>query len=114
MKTSVQIANELFSNLRNGGGTVWLSTEYSTGYVVALPNHELRIDNACLRPNVLQFYVENLLQPGSDGVGFWVDGDKTYIDSVIHVSNRDVALQLGRDYNQLAVYCLDTNEVTEL
>ena len=112
-----KLANELYRQMTaNGGGTVWLSTEYSTGYVVALPSRELRVSDYLAKPSLIQYYIENLVQPGSDGIGIWnnTDESKVYIDSVLHVNDYNTAVKLGREFNQLAIYCLDTNEVIDL
>jgi len=116
-KTSVNLAANLYDQMTtNGGGTVWLSTEYSTGYVVALPSRELRVSDYLAKPSLIQYYIETLVQPGADGVGIWnnTEEEKVYIDSVLHVNDYNVAVKLGREYNQLAIYCLDTNEVINL
>jgi hypothetical protein len=99
------------------GGTFWLGHEsFKTGYVLALPNNELRIDLDCVGQSLFEFYQHACLDLNADGLGWWFNADenKLYIDSVIHVDTLDEAVTLGKEYNQLAVYCLDTNEVIDL
>ena len=99
------------------GGTFWLNyKEFNAGYVVALPNNELRVGEDCIGLVTFEFYKQSCLDCDADGIGWWFNADenKLYIDSVIHVDTLEEAVTLGKEYNQLAVYCLDTNEVINL
>jgi hypothetical protein len=111
-KTSIDIANELIQC--TDGGTVWLHHEFTSGYVVALPNHELRLSLSLLRKETIQYYVENLIHLGAEGVGIWCDGGFAYIDSVLHFSTLSGALNAGKLYNQLAIFDIENQEVIEL
>lgn len=99
------------------GGTFWLGHEtYKTGYVLALPDNELRVGESCIGLSTFEFYHHACLDLDADGLGWWFNADenKLYIDSVIHVDTLDEAVTLGKEYNQLAVYCLDTDTVINL
>jgi hypothetical protein len=77
------------------------STEqYSSGYWVAVTNNvvldKLQFDEA----------IEDLIETGYKLIGVWYDKDKdvTYVDGVEHVTDLIKAIQLGREYNQDAIY----------
>ena len=63
---------------------------------------------------LLRVVVDNqaLLQDPRVSVGTWFDGDgnKTYLDISATIPNRQQAIELGKRYNQIAIFALDTFE----
>lgn len=105
---------------RTGGSTrsIVVGVQPPTaGYAVSLPEFEQRYEVGPLfyRPvaRAVRDYVTNqqavLAQPGHY-LGAWLDGDVLYLDVSQVVPERAVALRLGRERQQRAIYDLARHE----
>lgn len=108
--TSDSIADKIKND---GGVTIHARTgsEPTSGYAVSLPGYERTVPLAEFTASHLVKYVGDSwqgLSKGSAHLGAWIDGDTVYLDVSIVVPLQDDAIQLGREYGQLAVFNLAT------
>jgi len=91
----------------------------TAGYAVSLANHEHTVSLAGVSKrngyvlgataNYAQRHAAILAQPGHY-LGAWLDGETLYLDVTQVVPERAVALRLGAERNQLAVFDLGAGE----
>jgi hypothetical protein len=76
---------------------------YEGGYVVGVRSFETAFDAAHW---VAANYPSN---ESNVGIGYWVDDDgKEYIDAVVIVQRKTLALRIARAHKQIAIYDLDS------
>ena len=84
-----------------------------SGFMVSIAGCERVYDLVDVDAAALVNYIDEfkpvLERPGLF-LGAWVNGCLVYLDVSINVENRDKALEIGRDNNQLAIYDLAANE----
>ena len=84
------------------------------GFMVSLPGCETQVAaDSCDLPGVIDGYVncrEDALGVGGNYLGGWVDGDVLFMDVSRNVATLAEALELGRQWGQLAVYDLDNGQ----
>ena len=102
--------------ITSGGATIDPSTgeQPTTGYVVSVPGAEARTNDI---PSDLEFaawYIgraEAILRKyAAKGLraflGAWQDGKHSYLDVSVIVPDRATAMNLGREYGQVAIFDL--------
>ena len=109
---------------RDNGFTVRFKDESTPerGFAVSLPGYERKL--AALHPVHLGQYLVDLLpawadlRQGEHGdelcLGAWLDGNTWYLDLSIVVPSESYARDLGKRYNQLAIFDLAKREVITL
>jgi hypothetical protein len=95
------------ATLSEGGGTFDARTleqvTRTSGYAVAVAGIErdARRFPAALIVPAARMVVDRY---GGDLVGTWTEGDVLYIDSVVVIEDRAIALDLAREHGQLGVW----------
>lgn len=88
-------------------------------YAVSLyPDLGIVLDGKDIPEDVLRRFIEDnraLLEDPRVSVGTWYDseGGKTYLDLSATLADREQAIELGRQYNQIAIFDLATFEEIE-
>ena len=104
------------ATLKNGGLTIkpFTGEKPDSGYMVALEGFELKVPVAEFFTGVVADYIgehaKALMDNSSLCLGTWVNEGTVYLDLSENVPNREKALELGRERNQLAVFNLETFE----
>ena len=105
----------MIHSLRETGGFTYVATQEKyqrigqEGYAVSpYPERSAVFDKRVTRGDLRKFMQDNaelLAKPGH-AVGAWYDpdGKKTYLDVSIVTENKDEAIRLGREHNQIAVF----------
>jgi 2'-5' RNA ligase len=110
---SYQMVNNILNLIHNNGGATYniASNKNMVGtdaYAVAIyPDREQIVEG--LDFDRLEGYlVDNgdLLNSSNNSFGAWVSGGKVYLDVVATVPDKEQAMELGRKYNQLAIFDL--------
>ena len=113
------------------GGATFTQTKRqmkaSKGYMVSLEDYEKvvssdntqeikeELDNAINLVQLLKENKDNAIKGVVDMyAGIWFNGDKAYIDVSVRVLNKNRAIQLGKEFKQLAIYDIENNKVVEL
>lgn len=104
---------------RDGGLTYRMSdaTFPASGWAVSRPGHEVVLPAGTdLTAATLTDYVRrNLPEVANHCLGLWRAPEGAWYLDVTHVvESRNAAEQLGRQFNQRAIYCLDTGETVHL
>ena len=90
--------------------------KYENGYVVSLPGHERRFDQKTFKMNDLQKYILDkisiLLLDDTMYLGAWINDKDVVLDVSIWVKSEHMAKQLGKLYNQKAIW--DISNSTEI
>lgn len=81
------------------------------GYVISVPKYGKVFDLNKDTVDIVQLYKEyqNPVEPFMYWFGFWFDSGKLYVDYNIIIQDLPLALKLGKDLNQLAIFDL-TNQ----
>lgn len=100
-----------------GGGTfegrTMLPFEPRDGYAVAVGGVTIKADE--VTPDVLAWSARAVVGEWDTAfVGTWVEKGVMYIDAVQYVSDRERAMALGREHQQLAIYDFAEQEVITL
>ena len=102
--------------LANGGLTIkpFTGEKPSGGYMVALQGYELQVPASEFFTGIVADYIgehaQKLMDNPSLCLGTWVNEGIVYLDLSENVPNREQALQLGKERNQLAIFNLETFE----
>ena len=102
--------------LANGGLTIkpFTGEKPSGGYMVALQGYELQVPVTEFFTGVVADYIgehaQKLMANPALCLGTWLNEGTVYLDLSENVSNREKALELGRERHQLAIFSLDTFE----
>ncbi|MEU5299729.1 hypothetical protein ACH4YO_08055 [Streptomyces noursei] len=92
------------------GGFTWARGKINpiSGYVVAKPEFGRKIYGwSGSTAEIASFVADNLLAVASNErmwYGTWVSGDVLYLDLVEIIEDREEAVRLGRERNELAIY----------
>lgn len=100
--------------LSNGGATLTQDLDnaiINDGYMVSLKDHELKIRIESLTSNLLDQY-RTIAMHNNAYVGLWLDGQDLYLDISTNIHNRDEAIKIAQDNEQLAIYdCKTANSI---
>lgn len=109
--------NNLYNTLLNNKGLTLnkdLTIFNGSGYAVALPNKETKIQESDLDlskfTSLLQAYRSDI--SGNQKIGLWIDQGLLYIDISEVLDNKDQALSLAKNRSQLAIF--DFNELKSI
>jgi hypothetical protein len=115
-KVGQPVSQKVLDTIRSNpnGFSVTLGGEQPKGgYMVSMPGHSMILDaNELAGPNgakIIQDYVSShadaLAEPGAH-IGGWTHGEtgKTYLDVSHNIPSRAVAVQAGRQRNQIAIF----------
>ena len=104
MNTIERIYN---STLNNGGYT----NPKLQGYSVALPFYESKIAVSEFTVEKLRQYHDKMNALGFE-VGTWLNSEDNhvYLDAITIVGNKEVAMELGKKYKQIAIYDINENK----
>ncbi len=107
--TLVNAARIVEQTIENGGGTFqpFNQDAITTGYVLSVnPELEQIVPLDVFDADVVQDYIFGVYNHfGVDHtIGTWVHDDNVYLDVVVHIKDKEGALELAREYNQLAVF----------
>ena len=100
----------------DAGGATWDENlepiTHKTGYMVALPKYSIKrnkydIVGIVETVNRLAETIARDLLPGVNFVGLWVDGDTVYLDISLRETRRDIAVAMGKSFDQKAIYDLE-------
>lgn len=111
-------ARDAYIALGHDGGFSWHigGSTPTHGYMVAIPGHEWKMP-ANLPQIIIEARIKSMFDSAAanaSAVGGWLDENQLYLDYSIHVGNRHAAIELGKRYNQLAIFeihtgkCIDT------
>ena len=102
--------------LKDGGLTIkpFTGEKPSGGYMVALQGYELQVPVAEFFTGVVADYLgehaQKLMNNPALCLGTWVNEGTVYLDLSENIPNREQALELGKERNQLAIFNLETFE----
>lgn len=102
--------------LANGGLTVkpFTGEKPSGGYMVALEGYELQVPLTEFFTGIVADYIgehaQKLMANPALCLGTWINEGIVYLDLSENVPNREKALELGKERNQLAIFNLETFE----
>lgn len=110
-----QFINQALRSVHSGGGATYnLFTGNLSGtpnYAVSIyPDRERIVDGVDF--DILEGFVidnEDLLNSSKNSLGIWVNGGKVYLDVVATIPDRDEAINLARQHNQIAIWDLQNN-----
>lgn len=107
IKTMLHLASKIKSCINAGksGGTFDLkgrSLSFTSGYLVGTYGETIPAisDVLEIRKALCKIYINH--KP--EKIGFWVNDGKLYIDSVKHIEDRDKAILVGKDYDQISIW----------
>lgn len=99
---------------KNKGGTFDVRTKSvfapTSGYFVSYP------DKGCIRVNLTAASVREFIKAKDleniGKLGLWRDGSRWYFDVSLWVGCLDAAIELGKRYNQIAIWdCANNREI---
>jgi hypothetical protein len=119
LEMSIKLAMELwFTAQEKGGGTFDRRSEKEydggEGYVVGGVTEPLIIRKSSRPIESVERIAEWLDKTDSTYVGSWVDNDLVYFDGCDIRLNKEEAIQLGKFYNQIAIYDISAGEEIRL
>jgi len=118
-----KLTTNIFNDILNGsaGGTYQIDgtkVDYKTGYFVGVQGFNVPRDyfiNPKYPINTLALHLTSLFDlVNIPFVGYWVNKNIVYIDSVIWTANLDHAIEVGKLYDQKAIYDIDNSKDIEL
>ena len=98
------------STIQNGGASYNITTgeiNPNKGYFVALPRNETKIPFSQFgESDIADFVNANAIELADEFrfVGSWIDNNTVYLDVVDQLFDKRIALTLGLERNQLAIY----------
>ena len=110
--------DEIINNIKvNGGSTLTKklnSIRKKSGFMVSLPGSEIVVDIEDKNiSDLLREQVEKI-NSKNEYLGTWIDNKKMYIDISINIKTLKKALELGKEYKQLAIYDIKNDKVISL
>ena len=96
--------------LRYDGWTMFLANERFTGYIVADSGITISIDEF-KRGFTLTQFINAAWYDGFNLVGTWVHENQVHLDRCVHFSYLNEADNFARKHNQIAYYCLTSDQV---
>lgn len=110
--------NDLLHKIVNNRGFSYNQSFESpkSGFMVALDGYETIVPISVLSDDLASEIFQTLASKlqSNQFVGAWVDNDKVYFDVSENVDNRDTAIELARERNQLGIFALDTFETIKV
>lgn len=104
--------------MANGGFSINIlnNEEPKEGFMVSLPNKELKVSSERFNPQILRNYINstNELNNPKMFLGTWVEGDEVYIDTSENITDKETAIRKGIAQGQLAIYDVKNQEVINL
>ncbi len=108
-----EIVNSVKTLLDETGGATYnvftgdklKAPEYAVGI---FPEKSRIIEGLADEQDIKEFILDNknILSDPRTNIGLWHDGDKTYLDVSVTVPEKGMAEELGRKFNQIAIYDL--------
>jgi hypothetical protein len=108
------------STIQNGGASYNITTgelNPNVGYFVSVPNHEVKIPFSQFNADVVTTFINTnaeLLSGEHTFVGTWIENNTVYLDVTEQLFDKRIALRLGLERNQLAIYDATTGKVINL
>lgn len=94
--------------INNGGGNLkdWNQVNYSSGYMVAIQK------GAIIDINDIKAIIK-FIDSVNGSCGLWVNAGYMYIDISINVPEKDKAIQIAIEKNELAIFdCKELKDIT--
>jgi hypothetical protein len=114
---SGQAVNEILQSIESSGGATF---NFSRGNLAGTGNYSVSIypERSKIVPGVVDFeeienYIvdnEDLLRDSHNSFGAWTNEGKVYLDVVATLPDREKAIQLGRQHNQIAIWDLKNSQ----
>jgi len=106
---------QLFKALYNNNGfTVNKKLEKVSNldYIVSTPNFETQIPLKLLTFPVFQSLIREYTELVEDDkyIGVWIDNDIAYFDVSVSIIQKDLAIELGKMWEQKAIYDYKNNQ----
>jgi len=104
----------------NNGATFNLNTgelNPTKGYFVALKRQELKVKyNNPINEIVQKYVLKNSIDLSDNNtfVGSWIEDGLLYLDVVVMLEDKEEAIKLGQQNEQLAIYDASTKQVITL
>ena len=80
---------------------------YSNGYQVSAEDLEIIPAYKLTKKHLLDMLAKI---PNGSNLGVWIDNGKAYIDRSARISNKRLALKVGRELNQISIYNWKTGD----
>ena len=111
MTNAIKLIQECFKNRQGLTIDAMGNMPEHKGYVISVPKYGKIFDLNKDTVDIVQLYKEyqNPSEPFMYWFGFWFDSGKLYVDYNIIIQDLPLALKLGKDLNQLAIFDL-TNQ----
>ena len=74
---------------------------YANGYQVSAEDLEIIPAYRLTKKHLLDMLAKI---PNGSNLGIWIDNGKAYIDRSARISNKRLALKVGRELNQISIY----------
>ena len=108
--------------IARGGATLTKALEYATikkGYLVSVPSRYTKVlttdtDYATILKAMEDIATEINVDGLGAYVGLWVDQGKLYIDLSIQFNDKGVAINIGREFKQKAIWDVALDKAIEL
>lgn len=103
----------------NGTSYNVVTNQFGTdkGFMVSLPNRELKVSIELFNPQIIQNFVNSnieLLNNKDNFLGTWIDNDYVYLDVSRCYKDIDTAIRVGMLSDQLAIYDNENKTVINL
>lgn len=111
MTNTIKFIQECFKNRQGLTIDVVGNMPEHKGYVISVPKYGKIFDLNKDTPDIVQLYkdYQNHFESFMYWFGFWFDSGKLYVDYNMILQDLPLALKLGKDFNQLAIFDL-TNQ----
>lgn len=104
--------------MANGGFSINIlnNEEPKEGFMVSLPNKELKVSIERFNPQILRNYINstNELNNPKMYLGTWIENNNVYVDTSENIINKEEAIRKGIERGQLAIYDVENQEVINL
>jgi len=114
---SGQIVNAILEAIELSGGITYnLSKGNLSGtpnYAVSIFPEKEKIVDGPIDFDTLEGYLlanQDLLQDPNNSFGAWTNGNKVFLDTVVTIPDKEEALKLAKQHNQLAIWDLKNNQ----
>jgi hypothetical protein len=81
--------------------------QYKDGYQVSAEDLEIIPAYRLTKKHLLEMLAKI---PNGSNLGVWIDNNKAYIDRSARISNKRMALKVGRELNQISIYDWKTGD----
>lgn len=112
--------------IENGGASYNLMDgdfNPKTGYIVAKPGTEVIVELSNGRDvyNItkavkmfIQDHIKDILASDQNYIGSWISDGKLYLDISLRYTDRNIALNIGEQFNQLAIWDCENGKAIKL